>query len=152
MPPFYFSFSRFLCSYLYPCVSPLLFSSCAVFLDTAPGLPFCCTFHCVVNLPRSRLSHPINYCSSISRSYLSIPSCPLILSIVVVMHSPRKYAISPSLNLSHSTGSTVFLRMFVCLNETSLARSGRQPKLLLQYLKHVESYTPNSHLYPVFSL
>ena len=30
-------------------------------------------FHCLVNLPRRRLSHPIRNCSFIKRSYLSIP-------------------------------------------------------------------------------
>ena len=76
---------------------------------------FCCIFHCFENFPLSKLSHPITTCSSISRLYLSILGCPLILSMVADIVSPLKYAISPSFIMSQSLGSTVLSNRLICL-------------------------------------
>jgi hypothetical protein len=76
---------------------------------------FCCIFHWVENFPLYKLSHPITVCSSIRISYLSYPSCPLILIIAFDTDSPLKYVSSPSCSMSHSLGSIRFRIRLICL-------------------------------------
>ena len=102
----------FLCLYSFP----LVFSSFFFFwhISQDPLIFVCFYMLAVVFSIPLRIFLSVD-CPSIKFLYLPIPFIPLILNIVLVMHSSMKYAIDPPCSMSHKFMSTVFRITFICL-------------------------------------